>query len=69
MPLPFSGPRLRVAPRRLEDDRTGEFGRHEVLLELERFDRRFPVRAEDARFAVAFLDQRMMRRSSRCPAT
>ncbi len=60
MPLPFSGPGLRVAPRRLEDDRTGELGRHEVLLELEGFDRRFRVRAEDARFALAFLDQRMM---------
>jgi hypothetical protein len=56
--VPFSCPRLTVAPHGLEDtvDPRGE----EIRLELEEFDRRFRVECGDRRFAFAFLDQRMM---------
>lgn len=66
VPLPFSGPRLRVAPRSHVDDVSEALKEHdvrfehEVRLELEEFDRRFRVQTGDAQFAVAFLDQRMM---------
>jgi hypothetical protein len=42
------------------DEVAGTLGGQEVRLELEEFDRRFRVESEDGRFAVAFLDQRMM---------
>jgi hypothetical protein len=35
-------------------------GPREVRLELEAFNRRFVVQTEDERFAIAFLEQRMM---------
>ena len=35
-------------------------GLHEIELELEEFNRRFAVQTEDERFAIAFLEQRMM---------
>jgi hypothetical protein len=35
-------------------------GLREIELELEGFNRRFAVQTEDERFAVAFLEQRMM---------
>ncbi len=60
VPLAFTCPRLRVAPRDAVDGIPGALGGQEVRLELEEFDRRFRVEAEDARFAVALLDQRMM---------
>jgi hypothetical protein len=60
VPLRSSCPRLRVAPRDLVDDVARAFGGEEVRLELEAFDRRFRVQTEDVRFAVAFLDQRLM---------
>ena len=60
VPLWFTCPRLRVAPRDLVDDLSGALGGPEIRLELEEFDRRFRVESEDGRFAVAFLDQRMM---------
>ena len=60
VPLPASAPRLRVEPRDLGDDAASAFGGREVRLELERFNRRFAVEAEDERFAFAFLEQRMM---------
>jgi hypothetical protein len=54
-------PRLRVEPRDVVDDIARAFGGEEVRLELEAFDRRFRVEeTEDVRFAVAFLDQRLM---------
>lgn len=56
----FTCPRLRVTPRDVVDDVAGALGGQEVRLELEEFDRRFRVESEDGRFAVAFLDQRMM---------
>jgi hypothetical protein len=56
--VPFSCPRLRIAPRGIHDV-AAPFG-DEIALELEEFDRRFRVRCADRRFAFAFLDQRMM---------
>ena len=60
VPLRSSCPRLRVAPRDVADEVARAFGGEEVRLELEAFDRRFRVETEDVRFAVAFLDQRLM---------
>ena len=60
VPLGASAPRLRIAPRDLDDELRSALGMREVRLELERFNRRFSVEAEDKRFAVAFLEQRMM---------
>ena len=67
VPLAFSCSRLRVAPRDLSDDTKRAFGWPDVRLELEEFDRRFLVETEDARFATAFLDQRMMEALLRLP--
>jgi hypothetical protein len=60
VPLVFSAPRLRIAPRDLADDMKAAVGLREVRLELEEFNSRFVVDAEDERFAIAFLEQRMM---------
>jgi hypothetical protein len=60
VPLAFSAPRLRIAPRDLADDMKAVLGLREVRLELEEFNERFVVEAEDERFAIAFLEQRMM---------
>ena len=60
VPLRSSCPRLRVAPRDVVDEVARAFGGEEVRLELEAFDRRYRVETEDVRFAVAFLDQRLM---------
>ncbi len=60
VPLGTSGRRLRVEPRDLDDEVRDLLGLHEIELELETFNRRFAVNAEDERFAVAFLEQRMM---------
>jgi hypothetical protein len=60
VPLPASTPRLRVAPRDLDDELKSVLGLPEVELELEAFNRRFAVESDDQRFAIAFLEQRMM---------
>ncbi len=60
VPLSASVPRLRVAPPDLADDARAVLGLCEVRLELEAFNRRFVVRSEDERFAIAFLEQRLM---------
>lgn len=60
VPLAFSARRLRIEPRDLDDEMKAAFGLREVRLELEEFNRRFVVEAEDERFAIAFLEQRMM---------
>jgi hypothetical protein len=60
VPLASSAPRLRVAPRELADGVRDVLGLPEVRLELEAFNRRFVVECEDERFAIAFLDPRMM---------
>jgi hypothetical protein len=54
--LPFSCPKLEVVPTPALGPLDGE----DVQLELEAFNRRYRVAAEDRRFAVAFLDARMM---------
>ncbi|MGH3115485.1 MAG: DUF3137 domain-containing protein [Gaiellaceae bacterium] len=58
--LAFSAPRLRIAPRDLEDEVKAALGLREVRLELDEFNRRFVVATEDERFAIAFLEPRMM---------
>ncbi|HEX7247274.1 MAG TPA: hypothetical protein VF351_04140 [Actinomycetota bacterium] len=55
--LPFGCPRLEITPRGGPDDLLEGSG---IELELEAFNRRFRVHADDRRFAVAFCDQRMM---------
>jgi hypothetical protein len=60
VPLGASARRLRVAPRDLDDDLKSVLGLREIELELEEFNRRFVVETEDERFAIAFLEQRMM---------
>jgi hypothetical protein len=60
VPLGASAPSLRISPRDLADGVRAALGTPEVRLELEAFNRRFDVECEDPRFAVAFLEQRMM---------
>jgi hypothetical protein len=59
VPLGVSAPPMRIAPRDLADD-----ARHllspPIELELASFNERFAIDCEDERFAVAFLEQRMM---------
>lgn len=59
--LPFACRRLEVAPHGLADDVRELIDGDDLELELEAFNRRFDVRTDDRRFAVTFLDQRMMR--------
>ncbi|MEX0985717.1 MAG: hypothetical protein WD096_11815 [Actinomycetota bacterium] len=61
VPLPFSCPRLTIASRTATDPAGITAPGGEVVLELETFNRRFRVQAEEPRAAVAFCDQRMMR--------
>jgi hypothetical protein len=61
VPLAFTCSRVRVAPRDLVDDVSDALGLPFVTLEVEEFNRRFCVEAEDARAASALLDQRVMR--------
>jgi hypothetical protein len=59
--LPFGCPRLELTPRdsvRIVDD---ALDADRIVMELDAFNDRFRVVSEDRRFAVAFLDQRMMR--------
>ena len=58
--VPASCPKLAVQPRTTSDDLIGLVGGDVLPLELEAFNRRFRVRCEDQRFAIAFLEQRMM---------
>lgn len=67
VPLAFTCGRVRVAPRDLVDDISDVLGLPIVTLELEEFNRRFRVGAEDARTASALLDQRVMRALLRLP--
>jgi hypothetical protein len=60
VPLAASAPRLRVSPRDLAAEVREAIGLREIELELERFNRRFVVETQDQRFAIAFLEQRMM---------
>lgn len=56
-----SCPRLTIEPREAFDAVEELLDLDDVELELEDFNRRFRVRAANRRFAVTFLDQRMMR--------
>jgi hypothetical protein len=56
--LPFGCPRLEITPGEGLGD---VLESSDVELELEAFNLRFRVHADDRRFAVAFCDQRMMR--------
>jgi hypothetical protein len=58
--LPFGCPRLEIVPRDAIGQLAGAIPSSEVELELEAFNRRFRVLADDRRLAVAFCDQRMM---------
>ena len=60
VPLGTSGRRLRVGPRDVDDELRSVLGLREIELELEDFNRRFAVHTEDERFAISFLEQRMM---------
>jgi hypothetical protein len=67
VPLWFTCPRTRIAPRDLVDDVADAVGLRLVTLELEEFNDRFRVEAEDARAASALLDQRVMEGFLRLP--
>jgi hypothetical protein len=59
--LPVGCPRLEIRPSDAVAQVSDAFTGSDIELELEAFNRRFRVRSEDRRFAVAFCDQRMMR--------
>ena len=59
--LPFSCPRIQIGSRTSADPSGIASIGTEVTLELETFNRRFRVLAEEPRAAAAFCDQRMMR--------
>jgi hypothetical protein len=59
--LPFGCPRLEIRPREVLDDVAAAITGDDITFELEEFNRRFLVRSDDRRFAIAFCDQRMMR--------
>jgi len=67
VPLPFSSPRLRVTPRDLVQEIADAIALPPITLELEEFNLRFRVEAEDARAASALLDQRVMEAFLRLP--
>lgn len=60
VPLPFGCPRLEIRPREALDAVAGAIAGDEVRLELEAFNRRFHVSAQDRRFVVAFCSPQMM---------
>lgn len=60
VPLPFTCPRLEVVPRDALNGVIELVTGEDTDLELDTFNRRFRVRSDDRRFAVAFCDQRMM---------
>jgi hypothetical protein len=67
VPLPFSVPTIAILPRG-QVDPSGEPATGDVVrLELDAFQERFEVRADDPRAAVALLDQRMMATLLRVP--
>ena len=67
VPLAFTCSRVRVTPRDVVDDVSDALGLPLVTLELEEFNRRFRVEAEEARTASALLDQRVMLSLLRLP--
>jgi hypothetical protein len=67
VPLGSACPRLRIVPRDLLDEVADAMGLPQVTVELEAFNQRFQIEAEDPRFAIAFLDQRMIEVLLRLP--
>jgi hypothetical protein len=59
--LPFGCPRLELRPRDADGVFEDVLDADRIVMELDAFNDRFRVVSEDRRFAVAFLDQRMMR--------
>jgi len=67
VPLPFAVPPIAILARGQADPSQEPVAGEVVHLELDAFERRFEVRAVDARAAVALLDQRMMSALLRLP--
>ncbi len=67
VPLPFGVPPLAIVPRGAIDVSREPIATRSVTLELDEFNRRFSVRSDDPRAAVAFCDQRMMQSLLRIP--
>jgi len=68
--VPVSGgcPRMLIRPQQPIDGLAEVLTGTAIDLDLEAFNRRFTVRADDRRFATAFCDQRMMQAIMRIPA-
>jgi hypothetical protein len=60
VPLGAAAAPTRIAPRGLEDHVADAIRGRRIDLELEAFNDRFVVETQDERFAIAFLEQRMM---------
>jgi hypothetical protein len=67
VPLPFSVPTIAILSRGQVDPSGEPVTGAVVHLELDAFEERFEVRADDPRAAVALLDQRMMATLLRLP--
>ena len=67
VPLPFSVPPIALLARGQVDPSEEPVSGDVVRLELDAFEQRFEVRADDPRAAVALLDQRMMATLLRLP--
>jgi hypothetical protein len=68
VPLESGCPRMLIRPHQTIDGLADAFTGAAIDLDLDAFNRRFTVRADDRRFAVAFCDQRMMHAIMRVPA-
>lgn len=67
VPLAVGCPRMVIRPEHPIDGLAEVVTGAAIDLDLEVFNRRFTVRSDDRRFAVAFCDQRMMRAILRLP--
>ena len=67
VPLEGGCPRMLVRPQQPIDGLADTLSGAAIDLDLEAFNRRFTVRSDDRRFAVAFCDQRMMRAIMQLP--
>jgi len=68
VPVPGGCPRMLIRPQQPIDGLAEVLTGTAIDLDLEAFNRRFTVRADDRRFATAFCDQRMMQAIMRIPA-
>lgn len=67
-PVDGGCPRMLIRPQQPVDGLADTLSGAAIDLELDAFNRRFTVRSDDRRFAVAFCDQRMMRAIMHVPA-